>query len=52
MAVKKMEAVISGCGDLIVNEQKKIIEVPSVFRDDVKAWLMDNGYGELAVEDV
>lgn len=49
---KKMEAVIPIYGNLIVNEQKKIIDVPGVIRDDVKAWLVNNGHGELAVEDV
>lgn len=44
-----MSAMVPVYGSLIIKGSKKITEVPSKLRDEVMAWLVDNGY-ELETE--
>ena len=47
MVDNKISKMASVYGNLIVKGEKVIGDVPGVIREDVKQWLVDNGYPEL-----
>lgn len=48
---KKMSAMAPIYGSLIVKGEKTLSDVPAVIREDVRAWLVENGHEELTVEE-
>lgn len=52
MVNKKSDAMVSVYGNLIIKGQKVISEVPDVIREDVKQYLIDLDFPELATENV
>lgn len=52
MVNKKVDAIVPIYGNLIIKGQKFISDVPEINRDEVSKWLIDNGYEELADEDL
>lgn len=47
----KMSAMAPIYGNLIVKGQKTFSDVSTTVKEDVRKWLTDNGYGELATEE-